>query len=186
MIGSLTRGTLSAALLLAVGSLPAQAAVTYPKAGSAAMSPAKTIVQNTANSADHTTLAAAVKSADLVDTLSGKGPFTLFAPTNAAFAKLPAGTVDGLLLPGNTGTLAAILTYHVVPGRLTTRQLAAAIRRGKGKAVLTTAQGGKLTATMRGRNVVLTDAKGGTSTVTRADVIQSNGVIQVVDMVLMP
>lgn len=186
MIGNFTRGTLSVALLLAVGGLPAQAAVTYPMVGGAAMYPTKTIVANAANSADHTMLVTAVKAADLVDTLSGKRPFTVFAPTNAAFAKLPVGAVDGLLLPGNKGTLAAILTYHVVPGRMTSRDLAAAIRRGKGKAVLTTAQGGKLTATMHGGAVMLTDAKGGMSMVTQADVIQSNGVIHVIDAVLMP
>jgi uncharacterized surface protein with fasciclin (FAS1) repeats len=178
MTGLFTRAALPCALLLA-----ADLGVGY---GGATMYPTKTIVENAANSADHTTLVTAIKSADLVQTLSGKGPFTVFAPTNAAFAKLPAGTVDGLLLPGNTGTLAAILTYHVVPGRMTSRQLMTAIRRGGGKAVLTTAQGGKLTATMRGKGIALTDAKGGSSMVTQADVNQSNGVIHVVDTVLMP
>lgn len=157
-----------------------------PMVGGAAMYPNWTIVQNAVNSKDHTTLVAAVKAAGLVDTLSGKGPFTVFAPTNAAFAKLPAGTVDTLVKPESKGTLTSILTYHVVPGRMTAGAIAGNIRAGKGKATLTTVQGGKLTARMRGRNLVLTDAKGGTSRVAIGNVMQSNGVIHVVDTVLMP
>ena len=154
--------------------------------GGAAMYPAKNIIENAVNSPDHTTLVAAVKAAGLVDTLSGAGPFTVFAPTNAAFAKLPAGTVDTLLLPANQAMLSSVLTYHVVPGRVTAADLMAMIRDGGGQARLTTVQGGTLTASMRGNMVMLTDAKGGTSHVTQADVMQSNGVIHVVDTVVMP
>lgn len=154
--------------------------------GGAEMLPTSTIVENASKSADHTTLVAAVKAADLVDTLSGTGPFTVFAPTNAAFAKLPAGTVDGLLKPAAKADLAKVLTYHVVPGTMTAEQIAAAIKAGNGSAVLTTVQGDKLTATASGATVTLTDAKGGKSTVTQADVMQSNGVVHVVDTVLMP
>ncbi len=187
MISLFKRGAISAAILLSVGGVASvQAKVTYPMVGGAAMYPTKNIVENAVNSADHTTLVAAVKAAGLVDTLSGPGPFTVFAPTNAAFAKLPAGTVDTLVLPENKGTLTSILTYHVVPGKMSSKDLAAAIRKGKGKAVLTTAQGGTLTATQKGKAILLTDAKGGTSMVTQADVNQSNGVIHVVDTVLMP
>ena len=157
-----------------------------PMVGGAAMYPNKTIVQNAVNSKDHTTLVAAVKAAGLVDTLSGKGPFTVFAPTNAGFAKLPAGTVDTLVKPENKATLTKILTYHVVPGRMTSGAIAAKIKAGKGKATFTTASGGRLTGRMQGRTLVLTDAKGGQSRVTIADVMQSNGVIHVVDTVLMP
>ena len=154
--------------------------------GGAPMFPSKTIVENAVNSKDHTTLVAAVKAAGLVDTLSGKGPFTVFAPTNAAFAKLPAGTVDTLVKPENKRTLTGILTYHVVSGKLNASDLAAQIKSGGGKATLKTVAGGTLTAAMQGDKLVLTDAKGGTSTVTIADVNQSNGVIHVVDTVLMP
>ncbi|MEO7239783.1 MAG: fasciclin domain-containing protein [Sphingomicrobium sp.] len=154
--------------------------------GGAAMYPAKNIIENAVNSPDHTTLVAAVKAAGLVDTLSGAGPFTVFAPTNAAFAKLPAGTVDTLLLPANQAMLSSVLTYHVVPGRVTAADLMAMIRDGGGQARLTTVQGGTLTASMRGNMVMLTDAKGGTSHVSQADVMQSNGVIHVVDTVVMP
>ncbi len=157
-----------------------------PMVGGAAMYPSKNIVENAVNSRDHTTLVAAVKAAGLVDTLAGKGPFTVFAPTNAAFAKLPSGTVDTLLKPENKGTLTSVLTYHVVPGRMTSGAIAAKIKAGKGKATFTTVQGQRLTAMMRGRMLVLTDAKGGQSRVTIADVMQSNGVIHVVDTVLMP
>ncbi len=187
MMSMFKRGAISAAILLSVsGVASVQAKVTYPMVGGAAMYPTKTIVENAVNSADHTTLVAAVKAAGLVDTLSGPGPFTVFAPTNAAFAKLPAGTVDTLVMPENKGTLTSILTYHVVPGKMTSKDLAAAIKKGKGTATLTTAQGGTLTATMHGKGIMLTDAKGGMSMVTQADVIQSNGVIHVVDTVLMP
>jgi uncharacterized surface protein with fasciclin (FAS1) repeats len=157
-----------------------------PMVGGAAMYPTKNIVENAVNSKDHTTLVAAVTAAGLVDTLASPGPFTVFAPTNAAFGKLPAGTVDTLVKPENKGTLTTILTYHVVAGRLTAADVAKAIKAGKGKAVLTTVQGGTLTASMMGKKVMLTDAKGGMSMVTIANVMQSNGVIHVVDTVLMP
>ena len=147
--------------------------------GGAPMYPSKNIVENAVNSKDHTTLVAAVKAAGLVDTLSSKGPFTVFAPTNAAFGKLPAGTVDTLVKPENKATLTKILTYHVVPGKLA----AADLTDGK---KLTTVEGEELTVKNAGGKVSLTDAKGGTSNVTIADVNQSNGVIHVVDTVLMP
>ncbi len=154
--------------------------------GGVAMYPTKNIVENAVASPDHTTLVAAVKAAGLVDTLSGPGPFTVFAPTNEAFAKLPAGTVDSLVKPENKDTLTKILTYHVVAGNMDSKAIAAAIRAGHGTATLTTVQGEPLTAKMMGRKLMLTDAKGGMSTVTIADVYQSNGVIHVVDTVLMP
>jgi uncharacterized surface protein with fasciclin (FAS1) repeats len=157
-----------------------------PMVGGAAMYPTKNIVENAVNSKAHTTLVAAVKAAGLVGTLSGKGPFTVFAPTNAAFAKLPAGTVETLVKPENKSTLTKILTYHVVPGRLTSSDIAAKIKAGKGKATLTTVQGEKLTAWMQGKNLILTDTKGGKSRVSIANVMQSNGVIHVVDNVMMP
>ncbi len=157
-----------------------------PTVGGAAMYPTKTIVQNAANSKDHTTLVAAVQAAGLADTLSGPGPFTVFAPTNEAFAKLPAGTVDTLVKPENKDALTKILTYHVVSGTMTSKTIAAAIKAGGGTATLTTVQGEPLTATMKMGKLVLTDTKGGTSTVTIKDVMQSNGVIHVVDTVLMP
>ena len=146
----------------------------------------KDIVDNAVNSADHTMLVAAVKAAGLVDTLKGPGPFTVFAPTNEAFAKLPAGTVDTLVKPENKETLTKILTYHVVAGRLTAAELKKQIKAGGGKAMLKTVNGETLTAMMQGGKLVLTDEKGGKSTVTIADVMQSNGVIHVVDSVLMP
>ena len=154
--------------------------------GGAAMYPTKNIIENAVNSKDHTTLVAAVKAAGLVDTLSGPGPFTVFAPTNAAFAKLPAGTVETLVKPENKGTLTTILTYHVVSGTMDSKAIAKAIKAGRGKAVLKTVQGGDLTATMSGGKLKLIDAKGGASTVTIKDVHQSNGIIHVVDTVLMP
>lgn len=157
-----------------------------PMVGGAAMLRTRDIIDNAMNSADHTTLVAAVKAAGLVDTLKGRGPFTVFAPTNAAFAKLPAGTVDTLLLAQNKPMLTTVLTYHVVPGRIDAADLARRIQAGGGSAILTTAQGGQLTARMRGSDVVIVDAKGGTSVVTTADVYQSNGVIHVVNTVLMP
>ena len=153
--------------------------------GGAAMYPSRTIVANAVNSPDHTTLVAAVKAAGLVDTLSGAGPFTVFAPTNGAFAKLPAGTVDTLLQPENQAMLQSVLTYHVVPGRVTAAELVRLIRAGGGQARLTTVQGATLTARMMGDQVMLVDGKGGMSHVTQADVMQSNGVIHVVDNVLM-
>ncbi len=154
--------------------------------GGAAMYPTKDIIDNAVNSKDHTTLVAAVKAAGLVDTLKSAGPFTVFAPTNAAFAKLPAGTVENLLKPENKGTLAAVLTYHVVAGKMDSKAIAAAIKAGRGKATLTTVQGGKLTASMMGKTLMLVDAKGGMSHVTIGDVYQSNGVIHVVDAVVLP
>lgn len=154
--------------------------------GGAAMYPNRNIVENAVNSRDHTTLVAAVKAAGLVDTLSGAGPFTVFAPTNAAFAKLPAGTVDTLLQPANLSMLQSVLTYHVVPGRLTAADLMARIKAGNGQARLTTVQGGTLTAGMMGNKIMLTDAKGGMSHVTQANVMQSNGVIHVTDGVSLP
>ena len=154
--------------------------------GGAAMYPNRNIVENAVNSRDHTTLVAAVKAAGLVDTLSGAGPFTVFAPTNAAFAKLPAGTVDTLLQPANKSTLQSVLTYHVVPGRLTAADLMARIKAGNGQARLTTVQGGTLTASMMGNKIMLTDAKGGMSHVTQGNVMQSNGVIHVTDGVSIP
>ena len=154
--------------------------------GGAAMYPSKTIVQNAMNSKDHTTLVAAVKAAGLVDTLSGPGPFTVFAPTNAAFAKLPAGTVETLVKPENKATLTKILTYHVVAGRMTAADLKANAMAHGGKAMLTTVQGEKLTVSKAGMGWKVTDAKGGSAMITIADVMQSNGVIHVVDTVLMP
>jgi len=157
-----------------------------PMVGGAAMYKTKNIVQNAVNSADHTTLVAAVKAAGLVDTLSGKGPFTVFAPVNSAFAALPAGTVETLLKPENKATLVKILTYHVVAGNFSSKDVVKAIKKGNGKATFKTVSGGKLTAMLDGSNVVLMDEKGGKSTVTIADVKQSNGVIHVVDSVLLP
>jgi uncharacterized surface protein with fasciclin (FAS1) repeats len=154
--------------------------------GGAEMFPNKNIVENASKSADHTTLVTAVKAAGLVDTLSGAGPFTVFAPTNAAFNKLPAGTVDTLVKPESKKALTGILTYHVVSGRMTAADLTKAIEQGGGTAKLSTVAGGSLTATQSGGTVTLKDAKGGTSTVTQGDVMQSNGVIHVVDTVLMP
>lgn len=154
--------------------------------GGAAMYPAKNIIENAVNSPEHTTLVAAVKAAGLVDTLSGAGPFTVFAPTNAAFARLPAGTVETLLRPENKATLQSVLTYHVVAGRMTAADLMSAIRAGGGQARLVTVQGGILTARMQGSGIVLIDAKGGRSHVTQANVMQSNGVIHVTDAVSLP
>ena len=176
----------AAALSLAFALTGVHAAEKTVMVGGAAMYPSKDIIDNAVNSKDHTTLVAAVKAAGLVDTLKGPGPFTVFAPTNAAFDKLPAGTVDTLVMPENKDTLTKILTYHVVPGRMTSRDLMAKIKAGGGKAELTTVEGEPLTASMMGGTLVLTDAKGGMSHVTIKDVMQSNGVIHVVDTVLMP
>ena len=150
------------------------------------MSPKKNIIENALNSQDHTTLVAAVKAAGLVDTLEGTGPFTVFAPTNEAFAKLPAGTVDTLVKPENKQQLTSILTYHVVAGKIDSRKLVKEIKAGGGTATLKTVNGENLTATIDGKDVVLKDAKGGMAKVTIADVYQSNGVIHVIDTVLMP
>jgi len=154
--------------------------------GGAQMLPSKDIIDNAVNSKDHTTLVAAVKAAGLVDTLKSAGPFTVFAPTNAAFAALPAGTVDTLLKPENKATLSGILTYHVVSGKMDAAALTKAIMAGNGKATLKTVAGGILTATAANGVVMVTDEKGGTAKVTIADVYQSNGVIHVVDKVLLP
>ncbi|HEY0148904.1 MAG TPA: fasciclin domain-containing protein [Allosphingosinicella sp.] len=154
--------------------------------GGAPMYASRNIVENAVNSRDHTTLVAAVKAAGLVDTLASPGPFTVFAPVNAAFDRLPAGTVATLLRPENKAMLQSVLTYHVVPGRFTAADLMSQIRAGGGSARLTTAQGGMLTARMNGRNIVLTDAKGGMSMVIQGDVMQSNGVIHVTNAVSLP
>jgi len=161
----------------------AQKAVTV---GGAPMYPTKNIIENAVNSKDHTTLVAAVKAADLVETLQGKGPFTVFAPTNAAFNKLPKGTVETLLKPENKKMLQTILTYHVVAGKMNASDIAKAIKAGNGKATLKTVSGGTLTAWMKGKKLYVTDEKGGMSQVTIADVNQSNGVIHVVNAVLLP
>jgi uncharacterized surface protein with fasciclin (FAS1) repeats len=166
--------------------LSAAAQMKDPDVGGAAMYPAKTIVENAMNSPIHKTLVTAVKAAGLVDTLNSAGPFTVFAPTDDAFAKLPAGTVDNLVKPENKDTLTKILTYHVVAGRLSSKDLMRLIKTGNGKAELTTVEGEKLWVMMSGMNIVLTDQKGGTATVTTADVYQKNGVIHVIDAVLMP
>lgn len=154
--------------------------------GGAQMLASRNIVENASLSADHTTLVAAVKAAGLVDTLSSPGPFTVFAPTNAAFAKLPAGTVETALRPENKAMLTGVLTYHTVAGRVTAADLATMIRNGGGKAMITTLQGGQLTASMMGNRIMLTDAGGRMSHVTVADVYQSNGVVHVTDGVFLP
>ncbi len=177
-------------LLLVVAATAIATSNTYaqdnPMVGGASMLRSMDIVDNAVNSADHTTLVAAVKAAGLVETLKSKGPFTVFAPTNAAFAKLPAGTVEMLVKPENKATLTKILTYHVVAGKLDSNAIAAKIKAGGGKAQLKTVSGGTLWAWMDGNSLVLKDEKGGTSTVSIANVYQSNGVIHVVDTVLMP
>jgi uncharacterized surface protein with fasciclin (FAS1) repeats len=158
-----------------------------PMVGGQEMFPTKNIIQNAVNSADHTTLVAAVKAAGLVDTLQTPGPFTVFAPTNEAFAKLPAGTVDNLLKPENQDALKKVLTYHVVAGRWSASDLEKRIKAGNGTAELTTVEGGKLWASLHmGKHVMLKDEKGGTALVTIPNVFQSNGVIHVIDGVLLP
>ena len=174
------------AMALLVSTAFVVAAQKNPMVGGQEMFPTKNIIQNAVNSSDHTTLVAAVKAGGLVDTLQGPGPFTVFAPTNAAFAKLPAGTVDMLLKPENKDMLVKVLTYHVVPGRMSSKDLAMAIKAGHGKAELKTVSGGMLTAWMDGQWIALKDEKGGVSHVTQADVFQSNGVIHVIDAVVMP
>ena len=154
--------------------------------GGATMYPSKDIIDNAVNSSDHTTLVVAIKAGGLVETLKGKGPFTVFAPTNEAFAKLPAGTVDTLLKPENKATLVKILTYHVVLGKIEAGDLVAMIKTGNGSAQLKTVQGETLTASLKGSSVVIKDQKGDLAMVTIADVNQSNGVIHVVDTVLLP
>src|SRR5215203_301674 len=188
------RRSVFAVMLVAAVSMPLAAQMmgggtsnNNPTVGGAPMYKTKNIVENAMNSADHTTLVAAVKAAGLVETLQGKGPFTVFAPTNAAFDKLPAGTVETLVKPENKQTLTGILTYHVVPGRLSAADIMAEVKKGGGKAMVKTAQGGMLTVMdAGGGKLSITDAKGGKSMVTIADVNQKNGVIHVVDTVLMP
>jgi len=182
-----TKNLITAALLLlvtAAQTLSAQEKTVM--VGGAAMYPSKNIIENAVNSKDHTTLVAAVKAAGLVETLQGKGPFTVFAPTNAAFDKLPKGTVETLLKPENKAMLTGILTYHVVAGKYDSKKLAEMIKKGNGKAELKTVNGETLTAKMDGKKILIVDAKGGTATVTTADVYQSNGVIHVTNTVSMP
>ena len=178
------------AMLIAICAVAVSSAVAgmkNPMVGGQEMFPSKNLVENAVNSADHTTLVAAVKAAGLVDTLESAGPFTVFAPTNEAFNKLPAGTVDMLLQPENKAALTKVLTYHVVAGRLSTADLKEQIRRGNGSAELTTVEGGKLWATLHdGKHIMLKDEKGGIAQVTIPDVFQSNGVIHVIDTVVMP
>ena len=154
--------------------------------GGAEMSPSKNIVENAVNSKDHTTLVAAVKAAGLVETLTGAGPFTVFAPTNAAFNLLPAGTVETLVKPENKTTLTNILTYHVVSGKFSAKDIIKMIKAGKGKAEIKTVGGGILTATRKGKKIMVMDSRGGVALVTIANVNQSNGVIHVIDHVLLP
>jgi uncharacterized surface protein with fasciclin (FAS1) repeats len=175
--------TIALTAAMAAAAMPAMAQVMV---GGAPMLASKDIIDNAVNSKDHTTLVAAVKAAGLVETLKGPGPFTVFAPTNAAFAALPAGTVDTLLKPESKPTLTKVLTYHVVAGKYDAAALSKMIADGKGMASLKTVAGGTLTAKASGNAVMVTDEKGGTATVTIADVYQSNGVIHVVDKVLLP
>ncbi|MES2976408.1 MAG: fasciclin domain-containing protein [Pseudomonadota bacterium] len=175
--------SLGLAVVLSAAAVSAIAQVTV---GGAPMFASKDIIDNAVNSKDHTTLVAAVKAAGLVDTLKGPGPFTVFAPTNAAFAALPAGTVDTLLKPENKGMLTGILTYHVVAGKFDAAAVSKMISDGKGMHTIKTVSGGTLVAKSSGGKVTLTDEKGGVATVTIADVYQSNGVIHVVDKVLLP
>ena len=177
---------LSALVLAAIVSAATVPAMAQVMVGGAPMYSNKDIIDNAVNSKDHTTLVAAVKAAGLVDTLKGPGPFTVFAPTNAAFAALPAGTVDTLLKPESKSTLTKVLTYHVVAGKMDSAALSKAIDAGGGKATLTEVSGGMLTATKSGSTIMLTDESGGMAHVTIADVVQSNGVIHVVDKVLLP
>jgi len=172
--------------IAALSTVPTFAKETTVMVGGAPMYPSKNIIQNAVNSKDHTTLVAAVKAADLVDTLSGKGPFTVFAPTNDAFAKLPAGTVDTLLKPENKGQLTQVLTYHVVPGRITANDLMEMIKKGGGKATLKTVEGAELTFEMKNGAIWVWDAKGDAAKITIKNVMQSNGVIHVIDTVLLP
>ena len=171
------------ALVMSAASVAAMADVMV---GGAPMLASKDIIDNAVNSKDHTTLVAAVKAAGLVDTLKGKGPFTVFAPTNAAFAKLPAGTVETLVKPENKATLTKILTYHVVPGVYTAQDLVALVKKGGGQGQLTTVEGEPLAVAVQGKKVLITDVKGNTATVTIPNVMQSNGVIHVINAVLTP
>jgi uncharacterized surface protein with fasciclin (FAS1) repeats len=187
LIMKFPRKTLAATFFLAAAGISGIASAEMTKmVGGAAMYPSKNIIQNAVHSKDNTTLVAAVKAAGLVDTLQGPGPFTVFAPTNAAFAQLPPGTVDTLLKPENKDQLVTVLTYHVLPGRLTTADLKEAVKEGGGQATFKTVQGEPLTITEKGRAFGVTDSKGHTARVTIADVLQSNGVIHVINKVLMP
>ena len=181
---SFKKSLLVMAAAITVAAVPATAH--NPMVGGAAMYSTKNIVQNAVNSKDHTTLVAAVKAAALVDTLSSKGPFTVFAPTNAAFAKLPAGTVETLVKPENKAMLTKILTYHVVAGRITAGQITSMAMRHRGTATLKTVQGESLRFRKAGKGWQVIDAKGGRANITIANVMQSNGVIHVIDSVLMP
>jgi len=175
---------ISASVLLLSSNIVAQEKTV--EVGGAAMYPSKNIVENAVNSNDHTTLVAAVKAAGLVETLSSAGPFTVFAPTNEAFNKLPAGTVETLVKPENKGTLTTVLTYHVIPGRIDSKTLEQWIKKGDGKYSTKTVQGGTLTFMSKDGKIWLKDEKGGMSTITIKDVYQSNGVIHVIDTVVMP
>ena len=176
----------TAMLATAMALFAAPVAAKNPMVGGAAMYPTKNIVENAVNSKDHTTLVAAVKAAGLVDTLAGTGPFTVFAPTNAAFAKLPAGTVETLVKPENKALLTNILTYHVVAGRITAQNIAAKAKANNGIATYSTVNGGTLSFKKSGNGWAVTDAKGGMAKITIANVMQSNGAIHVIDTVLMP
>jgi len=180
------KALLTAAIALALAYGGTSIAANNPMVGGAPMFDSKNIVENAMNSKDHTTLVAAVKAAGLVETLQGAGPFTVFAPTNEAFAALPAGTVDTLLKPENKGTLTKVLTYHVVPGRIDTAWLDKEIKANGGKAMLKTVEGETLWVSGTGHSLTLTDGKGGSAKITIADVYQKNGVIQVIDKVLHP
>src|SRR5246127_5815889 len=177
-IALLSAVAFSALALTSTFTAPARAEEKTVMVGGAAMFPSKNIIQNAVNSKDHTTLVAAVKAAGLVETLEGKGPFTVFAPTNAAFAKLPAGTVETLLKPENKQMLTTVLTYHVVPGRLTEADIDAKIKEGGGKAMMKTVQGGEITFSRGAGHLWVIDAKGDKAEVTIPNVMQSNGVIQ--------
>ena len=184
MKNALTTSALLVSMALVSGSVLAQSTVMV---GGQSMLPSKDIIDNAVNSADHTTLVAAVKAAGLVETLKGKGPFTVFAPTNAAFAALPAGTVDGLLKPESKATLTKVLTYHVLPGKYDMKALNAAIKVGGGSAELKTASGGKLFFVHNGpNNIQVKDETGHVANISTYDVYQSNGVINVIDAVLLP
>lgn len=182
----LKRIAIVASLAILGATAPLSFAADTVMVGGAPMYPSKTIVENAVNSKDHTTLVAAVKAAGLVDTLNGSGPFTVFAPTNEAFAKLPAGTVDTLVKPEHKADLTKILTYHVVPGTHTAKQLMAEAKMHGGMTKLKTVQGEDLIVKLHDGKLWLVDAKGGKAAVTISDVMQSNGVIHVVDTVLMP
>lgn len=185
-----TAALFSIALLAGTSSIFAQGKMMSDEktvmVGGAEMYPNKNIVENAVNSKDHTTLVAAVKAADLVETLQSEGPFTVFAPTNAAFEKLPKGTVETLLMPENKAKLQSVLTYHVVAGKQSAAQIMKDIKKGNGTATYKTVSGGTLTAMMKGKKVMIMDENGGMATVTIADVNQSNGVIHVIDSVVLP